>query len=177
VVCAGLLEAADELCYVNDVGYKVRKPDIQVRFIHRTTEEFFTDTGEGREILGSDTSSFKKRLSALLRTTYLHGLAFRSSGPSERELFCLPLATVQTSTLARYFRDLRATFERKEWIEELDACQELQDQVIEFQTPIKLDFLCLTLRCGCKEYLEHVFNDPSRYTTAYKTYLLCVAVL
>jgi hypothetical protein len=171
ILCAGLLETKDLLSRVNRLGHEIRNPDIEVRFIHRTAKEFFTDTVEGREILSSDTSSFQKRLSALLRACYSRELAFRSSGALEKELFCLPLARVSTYDITERFLDLRAQLERKEWLEELDACQAFHDRRIGKTLP-KLDFLGLAAQCGNKEYLEYVFNDPSGYTPAYKSYLL-----
>jgi hypothetical protein len=171
ILCAGLLETAGSLSYVNEVGHEIRNPDIQVRFIHRTAKEFFTDTVEGREILQSDTSSFEKRLSALLRSSYTRGLAFRSSGAQERELFCLPLVEVNAYELVRRFSSLRTRLQRKEWLEELDACQAFIDcgAGIFFKD---MEFLGLAIQCGYKEYLERGFNNPSLYTPAYKSYLL-----
>jgi hypothetical protein len=171
ILSAGLLETTDPLSSVDDVGHEIRSPHIPVVFIHRTAKEFFTDTVEGREILEADTSSFQKRLSALCRASYSRGLAFRSSGALERELFCLPLAKVGTHIITEKFHDLRTRLERKEWLEELDACQAFHDGNIRL-VGSKHDFLGLAIQCGHKEYLEYVFHDPYKYTPTYKNYLL-----
>jgi hypothetical protein len=171
ILSAGLLEIIDPLSSVDDVGYEVRNPDVEVRFIHRTAKEFFTDTLEGREILSSDTSSFEKRLSALLRASYLRGTAFRSYRTGQRELFCLPLARFDTVSLTEKSRDLRARFSRKKWLEELCAWQAFHDRGVGLFT-MGVDFLGLSLQYGYREYVDLVFSDLSRYTPEYKGYLL-----
>jgi hypothetical protein len=177
VLCAGLLETENSLSCVDDVGYEIRNPDIQVRFIHRTAKEFFTDTTEGREILSSDTSSLEKRLSALLRASYSRGLAFRSSGIGQREVFCLPWAKLYPTGLAtRFCGSLRSRLGRKEWLEELGAFQEFHDHGAPLST-LDPDFLGLSIQYGYKEYMEHAFNDPSRYTPEYKSYLLACCII
>jgi hypothetical protein len=174
VLCAGLLEIKGLLSRVDDVGHEIRNPDIPVRFIHRTVKEFFTDTVEGRDILSSDTSSLEKRMSALLRASYSRALAFRSSGPGRKEILCLPVAFFRVASLAEKFRSLRSRLERREWLEELDAFQAFHDGGVGIST-WHLDFLGLSIKYGYKEYLEYVFNDPSRYTAEYKSYLLVCA--
>jgi hypothetical protein len=171
ILSAGLLEIIDPPSSVDDDGYEVRNPDVGVRFIHRTAKEFFTDTLEGREILSFDTSSFEKRLSALLRTSYLRGTAFRSYGTCQRELFCLPLAKFDTASFAEKSGDLRARFSRKKWLEELCAWQAFHDRGVGLPT-MGVDFLGFSIQYGYREYVDLVFNDPSRYTPEYKSYLL-----
>ena len=171
ILSAGLLEIIDPLSRVDDVGYEARDPDVEVRFIHRTAKEFFTDTLEGREILSSDTSSFEKRLSALLRASYLRETAFRSYRAGQRELFCLPLATFDTGCLVSRSGLVRARFSRKEWLEELCAWQVFYDRGVGLSTT-GVDFLGFSIQYGYREYVDLVFNDPSRYTPEYKSYLL-----
>ncbi|KAE9372715.1 hypothetical protein N431DRAFT_375985 [Stipitochalara longipes BDJ] len=171
ILCAGLLETTGQLSYVDEFGHEVRNPDIPVRFLHRTANEFFKDTVEGREILRSDTSSFEKRLSALLQSSYSRGLAFRPSSAHERELFCLPLATVNAYEMVGVFHTLRTRLEGKEWLEELDACRAFIDNGNGIIRPGQ-DFLGLAIQWGYQEYLEHFFNNLSCYTPAYKSYLL-----
>jgi hypothetical protein len=100
-------------------------------------------------------------------------LAFRSSGTGQRGVFCLPLAELNVSRLAELFCRLNSQFRRKEWLEELGAFQAFYDRGIGYlKSP---DFLGFSIQYGYKEYLEHVFNDPSRYTSEYKSHLLIYA--
>jgi hypothetical protein len=81
------------------------------------------------------------------------------------------LAHVSTYGITERFHDLRTRLDRKEWLEELNVCQEFHDAKIGRARPTP-DFLGYAVQCGYLEYLQYVFKDPSGYTPAYKSYLL-----
>jgi hypothetical protein len=82
------------------------------------------------------------------------------------------LAEVDPYFITEKFHDLRARLERKEWLEELGACQAYHDGNNNRRLAPANDFLGLAAQYGHKEYLKYVFNDPSEYTSTYKNYLL-----
>ncbi len=179
VLSAGLLEFSGPLLQIPDTGYEVRNLSIEVRFVHRTAREFFTDAPEGREILNFDTSSFAQRFRASLRAIFSRGLAFRQSTLEERKFFCLPFTYINAHRLSWRFRDMRSRLEKSQWFEELDTLMEFHDHNVGVHTRSifypQRDFLALAMNSCLEDYLQHSLTDLYQYTQSYKNYLLAYA--
>lgn len=172
---AGLLEFSQLLLRpVSSQRHEGRIPDIEVRFIHRSAKEFLTGTTEGQEILRFDSSCFEQRFSSLLHASFFRGLAFRSSGPNQRQRFYLALASVVMGDVVKSIKAVQTRLEKEKWLEGLKACQEFFDHDVGVHDSnlVHQGVLGRAVGLNFKEYIDHAFNAPSQYTPEYKSYLL-----